>query len=404
MNFMQLKIREIKEKDYEEAAYIKSMAFYIDKNKNDNVETIINSFYALKNMKQSKVFVCCCEEEIVGLITIHEFTMNFHERFIDVYALSGVAVHIRHRMQGVADFMIHFFLKHAKSNGASMVMLYPYKPSFYKKYGFGWGIEKYEYSFKSDNFKYKNNKNIFQFEPNSMESIKKIDNEYVKMQHGMCFIGEYEWYKLTQEITDDDIVMIRNDDGNLEGYAIVKYEKDGEYNPYDQTIIIEKLVTLSPRAKEHFFSYLFTLKDQFETVKIYTHEQFFYYNLKNAGSIYDATVSTGYHYNCRQGLGIMYKAINPQNLLNLLYCRDIKTGYCFIIKDKYNNSIEEVYLHDKNTKNKIYINVEDFTSWIMGCIPMVDLYKLGLIDTQYQIADKLDDEIRLKRPICTSIF
>jgi predicted N-acetyltransferase YhbS len=401
---MQLKIRKIEEKDYENAAAIKHMAFYIEQNKQDNIEKIIDSFYAIENMSHSQVYVCCHGEKVIGLITIHEFMVNFHNKSISINALGGVAVHNSYRMQGAADFMIRFFLEESLRCGINIVMLYPYKPAFYKKYGFGWGIEKYEYSFNTNVLKYKDSKNVFPFEQKSLELVKNLHNQYARMQHGMCYIGEYEWYKLEQEITHDDIILIRNDDGELEGYAVVRFEKDAEYNQYDQAMIVERFITLTPKAKEYFFSYLFTLKDQFETIKLYTHEQFFYYNLNNIGSIYNATISAAYHYNCRQGLGIMYKAINPQALINLIANKDIKTGYCFIINDKYNNSREEVYLGEINTENKIYINIEDFTSWIMGCISMTELYNYGLSNTKYKIAEQLDRELSFKRPICTSIF
>ncbi len=401
---MQLTIRTIKQRDYEKAAAIKHLAFYTEQNKQNYIEKIIDSFYALEHMDHSQVFVCCHEKEIVGLITIHEFMMNFHNTFIKVNALGGVSVHNNYRMQGIADFMVRFFLEESSRRGANIVMLYPYKPAFYKKYGFGWGIEKYEYIFNTNALKYMDNKNIFPFEQESIKLVKNIHNQYAKMQHGMCFIGEYEWYKLEQEITHDDIILIRNENGGAEGYAIVRFEKDAEYNQYDQTIVVDRLITLTPRAKEYFLSYLFTLKDQFETIKLYTHEQFFYYNLNNIGSIYNATISAAYHYNCRQGLGIMYKAINPQSLINLLTSEDIKTSYCFIIEDKYNNNRQEVFIGGKNTENKIYISIEDFSSWVMGCITMAELYKYGLANTKCQTAEKLDKEIKLKKPICTSIF
>ena len=129
-----------------------------------------------------------------------------------------------------------------------------------------------------------------------------------------------------------------------------------------------------------------------------------YYNLNNIGSIYNAIIPPGYHHNCRCGLGIMYKAINVQYLLNLIEDKDMKTGYCFIIWDKYNNSYTKAYMGKKENTAEININIEDFTSFIMGCIPAEQLYNWGLIKCDRNILVALDADARFKQPICISIF
>ncbi len=397
-------IRKIQKKDYEKAAYIKSISFYADEALSESKKNVIQSFKDMENIKDCDVFVCELEGDIAGLITINKFNMNFYGKFIDIFALSGVSVDIAYRKKGIADMLIRFFLDYAKEQKAAMVMLYPFRPSFYKKYGFGWGIEKYEYTINTFQIKFEGNKNIISFAKGSIEQVRKIHDEYAKAQHGMCCFNDYEWHNFKNDTSDDNIILIKSDNGKYTGYGIVEFEKDPRYNPYDQTIIVQRLITLTPEAQKWFISYIHCFKDQFQTVKICTHDKYFYYNLNNVGSIYDAIIPQGYHYNCRCGLGIMYKAINAQYLLNLLNCNDMKTGYCFIIWDKYNNSYTKAYIGRKENSVEININIEDFTSFIMGCIPAEQLYNCGLIKCDRNTAVDLDAQVKFKQPICTSTF
>ncbi|NMC56398.1 MAG: GNAT family N-acetyltransferase [Eubacteriaceae bacterium] len=399
-----MQIRKIQKKDYEKAAYIKSISFYADEKLSESIENIIQSFKDIEKIKDCDVFVCECDGGIAGLITVNKFSMNFYGKFTDIYALSGVSVDTAYRGRGIADKLICFFLDYSEEQNADMVMLYPFRPSFYKKYGFGWGIEKYEYTINTAHCKFYENKNIYPFAKGSVEHSRNIQNEYAKTHHGMCLVNDYEWHNFKNDVSDDNIVLIKDDEGKYIGYAIIEFEKDPQYNPYDQTILVQRLVTLTPDGHKWFLSYIHCLKDQFQTAKVYTYDKYFYYNLNNAGSIYDAVIPSGYHHICRCGLGIMYKAINAQRLLTLLDNKDMKTGYCFIIWDKYNNSYTKAYFGAKEEPQEININIEDFTSFIMGCIPAEQLHALGLINCEKNTAVEIDTIFRLKQPICISTF
>lgn len=397
-------IRKLQKKDYEKAAFIKSISFYADEKLSESVENVVQSFKDMEKIKDCDVFVCECEGDVAGLITVNKLCMNFYGKFTDIYALSGVSVDTAYRGRGVADKLIRFFLDYAKKQNAAIVMLYPFRPSFYKKYGFGWGIEKYEYTINTAECKFYENKNIIPFAKGSAEHARNIQNEYAKTRHGMCLMNDYEWHNFKNDVSDDDIVLIKDDEGKYAGYAIIDFEKDSQYNPYDQTIVVQRLIALSPDAYKWFLSYIHCLKDQFQTTKIYTYEKYFYYNLSNIGSIYNAVIPSGFHHNCRCGLGIMYKAINAQHLLDMLADRDIKTGYCFIIRDKYNNSYTKAYIGNKEKCREINIDIESFTSFIMGCIPAEQLYACGLIDCEKNTAAEMDAIFKLKQPICISTF
>lgn len=399
-----MQIRKIQKKDYEKAAYIKSISFYADEVLSESAENVVRSFKDMEKIKDCDIFVCECDGGIAGLITVNKFSMNFYGKFTDIYALSGVSVDTAYRGRGVADELIRFFLDYAKEQNVSMVMLYPFRPSFYKKYGFGWGIEKYEYSINTKELKFSENKNIIPFAKGSVEHARNIQNEYAKTRHGMCLVNDFEWHNFKNDVSDDDIILIKDDEGKYTGYAIIEFQKDSRYNPYDQTIVVQRLVSLTPDGLKWFLSYLHCLKDQFQTAKIYTYDKYFYYNLNNSGSIYDAVIPSGYHHNCRCGLGIMYKAINAQRLLNMLESKDMKTGYCFIIWDKYNNSNTKAYIGSEENYLEININIEDFTSFIMGCIPAEKLYACGLIKCDENTAVEIDTIFKLKQPICISTF
>lgn len=401
---METNIRKIEPKDYEQAARIKAMSFAPDDFEAGRAEAT-ETFEATERMHGTDTYVCEARGQVAGVITIHQTQMNFHGKMISAWALGGVAVGMQHRMQGVANSMIRFFLQQAVRSGAAMGMLYPFDAAFYAKYGFGWGAEKYEYVIETKRLPYGMQEDMTIEMTNSYEEIGAIHRQYAENTHGMCLMHAYEEYCLRRDTGEENVVLIREADGTAAGYAVVEYEKDAGYNPYDQTVIVQRMAMLTREARACFLSYLHSLKSQFATTKINTYDPYFYYNLSNIGDIYHSGLSGGYHFNCRHGLGIMYKAIQPQKLLDSLGAEAFEGAVGFVLSDPM--SAQSIYAaagKGVTKENTLQTDIAAFGSWIMGCVPLSALHEQNRVQGNKQLIERIDKETILKKPINTIVF
>ena len=87
---------------------------------------------------------------MLGVMRCYDFTMKLRETRALVGGLGGVAVDLRHKKEHVAADMVRFYLDYYRQKGAALTALYPFRPDFYHRMGFGYGVKMNRYSFRPD--------------------------------------------------------------------------------------------------------------------------------------------------------------------------------------------------------------------------------------------------------------
>lgn len=87
--------------------------------------------------------------QLLGGMRLHDFTMNMRGILMPVGGLGGVAVDLRRKKEKAARDMVHFFLEHYTGK-TGLTALYPFRPDFYRKMGFGYGTKISQYAIKPD--------------------------------------------------------------------------------------------------------------------------------------------------------------------------------------------------------------------------------------------------------------
>jgi predicted acetyltransferase len=77
--------------------------------------------------------------ELQGIMCFYDFSMNFLQARIPAGGVGQVAVALLHKKEHVAKEMMGYFLRHYRNQGAPLAALYPFRPDFYRKMGFGYG-------------------------------------------------------------------------------------------------------------------------------------------------------------------------------------------------------------------------------------------------------------------------
>ncbi len=90
--------------------------------------------------------------ELVGGMRLHDFRMQMFETRIPAGGLGMVAVHLAHKKEKVAKELMTFFLDWCREHEAYLAVLYPFRPDFYKRMGFGLGSQIHQYRLRPDSF------------------------------------------------------------------------------------------------------------------------------------------------------------------------------------------------------------------------------------------------------------
>ena len=86
------------------------------------------------------------DDKLVGTMMFHSYTMTMLSTRIPVLGLGMVAVDLCLKKEKIAKEMVSFFLNHARLRGYHLVALYPFRPDFYRKMGFGIGTKMASYT------------------------------------------------------------------------------------------------------------------------------------------------------------------------------------------------------------------------------------------------------------------
>ncbi len=400
---MDRQIRQIEKKDYEKAARIKAQSYMPQYSRAAAVEEYIESFQAASKMKRNLIFVYCEGDEVYGVFTFHVLEMNFYGRMLPVGALSGVAVDMARRREGIAAQMVYFFIEYCKKNALALAMLQPYNPAYYKKAGFGWGAVKYEYTLPLSWLKEGAFDRVAIDVAAPYEKMQEAHGRVAALTHGMCLFGELERYHFERDTAPEDMLIVYDKTGRPEGYALYQCEKDALYNPYEQTLEVDRLLAASPQATAQLLAFFAAQKSQFRSIRFNVFDESFYYHFNNLGQAEHRALANGYHAVGRTGMGLMYKVIDARALLAKMPADGLSNKYVFALRDEA-GQVEKVEWGEGEIQI-IRLRQGDFVSWAMGCISMTSLWHKGLAEADRNAVKRLDQECSFReKPVCTSIF
>ena len=89
---------------------------------------------------------------LLANMCLYTFDLNCRGHMIRAGGIGSVATGLLHRKRGAARDLLQAGLRHYRNSGVSMVTLYPFRPGFYRKMGFGHGAQVHRYRIDPINF------------------------------------------------------------------------------------------------------------------------------------------------------------------------------------------------------------------------------------------------------------
>lgn len=321
-------IRDVREDELDELARITIEAF--PGMKVDSQEARERMLERLaKVMKEPIVhfFAAYEDEQMVGVMRCYDFTMKLRNTRTLVGGVGGVAVDLRHKKEHVAADMIRFYLDFYREKGAALTALYPFRPDFYHRMGFGYGVKMNRYSFRPDVLPAGGTQGRVEYlSVDNKEEVAACYNRYLERTNGLIVLPPHV---LNAMFADQSFRIVGyRENGRLRGYLIFRFEPVPGDNWLVNNLQLRMLIYDDPSALAALLGFLRKQSDQVDRIIYETQDDTFHYLLSDPRDGSGNLLAGLWHESNTQGLGIMYRTVDVSRLFTVLGDHDFGGVTC----------------------------------------------------------------------------
>jgi predicted acetyltransferase len=359
------------------------------------------------------------EGKLLGGMLLFDFTMNCLSIRAKAGGVGLVAVDILHKKAHVAKDLITFFVKYYKDRGATLALLYPFRPDFYKKMGFGYGTKMHQYRVRPDDLPGGGAKqNVAYLQQDDKQLLLDCYNAYLAETHGMIEKSAFELNSLFTN-SENRIVGYKKD-GSVSGYVVFTFKSAKHDNFGLNDLHVKEFIYTDREALAGLLAFLRSQSDQINRIFFNTQDEYFHYLLRNPRNGSDNLIPHVYHESNTQGVGLMYRVIDTPGIFRLLAGHSFGDQSCrlklTVDDDFFPENDTSTIIDFANGRPQITADsdgavemrlcVADFSSLIIGAVRFKNLYAYGLVDVSDPSAVATIDHLfrTEQKPICTTPF
>ncbi len=295
--------------------------------------------------------------------------------------------------------MIRYFLDYYRQKGAGLVALYPFRPDFYHRMGFGYGVKMNRYSFRPEALPNAGRGATVDFLGQAhREEIAACYERYLERTNGLIAMPSYLLDALLND-TSSRIVGYR-EDGRLRGYAVFRFEPAPGDNWLVNNILLRNLIYNDTAALMALLGFLRKQADQVARILYDTQDETFQYLLSDPRDGSGKLLAGLWHQTNTQGTGIMYRVIDVTALFRALADHDfggVSARVRFNLTDTFlpeNAGSHLVTFSDGRATVggrgaadvEVAFDIADFSSLVVGAVDFRRLHEYGraaISDTAY---------------------
>jgi predicted acetyltransferase len=360
------------------------------------------------------------ENQLQGGMILYDYKMNVLNQRVPAGGVGMVAVDLLHKKEKVAKELITYYLNHFKNKGTNLAILYPFRPDFYKKMGFGYGTKMSQYTIKPASFPKGNSKSHIQYlTSEDVNEITACYNRVVDNSHGMIEMYDWEFKRI---IKNPKLKIIGyKSDGRIEGFITFTFKQYPNDNAVTNDIHIHRFVYENTNALMELLTFLNSQQDQIRHVIINTQDDTFHHLLLDPRNNTNHMIPSVYHESNTQGVGLMYRVIDVSRFFEDLKdynFNDVSIKLKLTIQDSFletNNGATIMHINEgkctvmndsENYDVELSLDISDFSSLIMGVVSFKQLFNYGLV---FLSDDRFVNQINKlffveNKPVCTTAF
>jgi predicted acetyltransferase len=251
------------------------------------------------------------DDTLVGGMRLIAFHMNVRGVTAPTGGVGLVAVDLLHKKEKVARDLIASFLDWCGERNTAFAALYPFRPDFYKRMGFGYGAKSNQYRLRPDAFPAGGDRSGLRYL--SIADKEAMGACYARVQrrtHGMMEKLPNELNRYLQN-TDARVIGYERD-GILSGYLAFGFDNDPKGNFIVNNLHVRELIYESLEALAALLAFLNSQADQIARVVIETQDEAFHHLFTEPRDDSGLLIPSVYHQTNTQGIGIMYRVVDTR--------------------------------------------------------------------------------------------
>ena len=359
----------------------------------DNRRKVLKRFIETQALNPSQNFYGLYRnEQMLGGMQLHDFMMNMFSVKIPVGGVGSVAVDFLHKKKNVCKELITYFLQHYRDLGYGIVALYPFRPDFYKKMGFGYGTKINRYQTKPAFLPWEKSakKSLCYLTREDSSGLVECHNRLAAKTHGMMEKTSFMMGRIFDD--PENRVVAYKEDHKILAYLIYRFISDDEQRFLIYDMYIQEMIYQDTQTLQILLTFLHTQADQVRDIVIDTHDDNFHYLLKDPRNGSNHFLATLSHESNLQGLGLMYRVINVAEMFTALHKHNFGGQNCTLklsihddLLECNNTSITIEFLNGIATiktlssyEVEISLGISEFSSLLMGTVNFQTLHNYGL--------------------------
>ncbi|MCC7430825.1 GNAT family N-acetyltransferase [bacterium] len=356
-------------------------------------------------------------KKMLGVMRIHDYTMNVFSQKIEVAGIGSVAVDLVHKKEKVCKEMLFWFLENCRQNDKKIAILYPFRLNFYEKMGFGYGTKMNQYKIKPAAFPNTSKKNIEFASSEDKEKVEKCYAKFASENHGMIERTPFNFQRVFGN-PESKIVVCR--DGNeVSGYIIFSFKSQSTDSFLLNNLVIHEFVYTTREAFGELCTFLHSQADQVHRVVLNTQDENFHYLLSDASNGTNNLLPHVFHESNVSGIGFAYKIVDARGIFETFKnhnFNDQTFRLKITIKDSFTpENAGSFVIHFKNGfasfgkqdfEAEIILDVSHFSSLFVGAVNFNSLYSFNLAEiSDFAFVSKVNKIFQVaKKPVCFTAF
>ncbi len=360
------------------------------------------------------------DERMIGGMRMLDFQLNYFGQFIPAGGVGSVAVDLPQKKKGTAKDIIQFFIQHYQDKQAYLTLLYPFRPDFYHKMGYGFGQKNNQYSFTPDSLPYAGSRHgVDYLTQDDLPLLEEFCAEQSARQHGFCKKSSFELQGMLRGHCPNRTLVGYKQDGALKGYLRFSFRRGHESNFVKNNMVIHEWLWDGQEALAALCSFLHTQADQINRIIFATQDQNFHFLLADVRNGSDNIIPSVYHETNTAGVGLMYRITGLKEFLQQTGYRNYN-GQTINLRlnvtdtfrpenaGEYLLSFQEgkLTLVDKlDSAVDVSIDIAELSTLAMGSVGFGELYRLGKVQTGAGYVKELNKLFAVSaKPECITAF
>lgn len=357
--------------------------------------------------------------DLIGVMALYDFRMNMSGTIIPVGGIGLVAVDLLHKKEKACRDMVTFFIDRYHKKNVHLVALYPFRPDFYKKMGFGYGALLNQYTIRPEDLPQTRGKSrVCSLHKRDTQAIKACYGRFLQQRHGMMTDRETKWLHL---FDNPKTKIVGYKEGRtITGYIIFTFRKADEMNWIKNDLVIREFIYESRPAFNGLIAFLRSQSDQVHRIVYSTQDEHFHFILHDPRSGNESLLMPLAHEINSQGVGVMYRVTDMQGMFNTLrshhfgavtMCLKITVSDSFYGANAGSTIVcftdgKPVIRSRRPHDAEITLDISDFSSLLVGAVNFMDLYRLGLADISHERYVSMVDRLfrTAEKPLCLTQF